>query len=1170
MRPLDPQVLPHLAPARRSLAVVVGGNVVTGLLVVAQAFAGAALVAGVLASPSGSHWHSAAWWFVAITVGQAVLGRITDAAASRAAGQVGVRLRDLVLRSALDQSASDLGQRRRGELTTLATRGVAAVEPYLTRYLPALVLAVVLPVITVVAIAALDWLSALIVVLTLPLLPVFAVLIGMTTRDRADRQWRALGTLAGHFLDVVRGLPTLVAHRRASAQVGQIRSVTDRHRRATVDTLKLAFASSAALELIATISVALVAVSVGLRLAGGSLDLRTALTVLLLAPEAYWPIRRVGAEFHAAAEGTATFAAISRTVDSGCANSAFLSSEPGILDASPRTLRLDDVAVAWPDRAPVVRGLSAHLLPGTVTALVGPSGCGKSTVLQALLGELPLADGMIRAGADELTTTDRTTWRGRFSHVQQRPWLTAGSIADNLRIGRPTAPVADLYAALAAVDLAGTVAALPDGIDTPLGDDGLGLSAGQRARLALARVVLAERPYVLLDEPTAHLDADSERIILDVIRLLAETSTVVVVAHRRAVVDIADQVIDLAPLVPLRPLATPTARGADHVDAGIGAGFRVGEHLREGQHVEAVDPENGHVVAPEHGDRSGERAEQQGGDRAGGLAGGPTDGQGDRSRRWRWALVLLLATLGAASGVALTATAGWLIARSAEQPPVLMLTVAIVGVRTFGLARPALHYVERLLGHDLALRELAERRAHVFARLVPLVPGRIGRQGDVLTGVVDDVDSRLDHLLRVRLPITTWLGVTTIAGALAWFLLPLAVLPVVGVALVGGTVTLVTAWSSTRRHETAFVAARADVGRRAADLIGSARQWVLWGAADQALTDADAAGRRLAAHLDGSVAGVALGRAVAVLSAGLGTVAVAFVGAPALADGAISGPMLALLLLLPLALAEVTSPLADAGALLVRTSAAQERVASMSGLPPAVTEPSSPSRLPESRTVTLTDVSLGWTPQVHVVTGLDLELAPGRRIGITGPSGSGKSTLALALLKLLPVHSGRHDLGSTPVADLTGDDVRRVVGLLDDDPYLFGSTVVENVRLARPTATDAEVADALRAAHLGDWIDALPEGLHTRIGDGGVDVSGGERARIGLARAVLAGRDVLVLDEPTAHLDTDTARAVADDLLAASAGRSIVWITHDTVGLAAMDEVLDLGSRAQVAVPATT
>jgi ATP-binding cassette subfamily C protein CydCD len=372
VRPLDPRVLPHLRPARVELVVVVLAQCAVGALVVAHAFALAALVVGVVSDPSGPGWHRAAVALLALTLARVALSAVVDTAAARAAGIVGTTLRRTVLRGALDLDADELARRRTGEVAVLATRGVAAVEPYLTRYLPALVVAGVLPVLTLLALATQDRTSAVVVALTLPLVPVFAVLVGLATRDRAERQWQALAQLSGHFVDVVRGLPTLVAHRRARAQSARIREVTDRYRRANGDVLKLAFASSAVLELVATLSVALVAVTVGLRLAAGDLGLQTALTVLLLAPEAYWPLRRVGAEFHAAAEGTATFEAIHRLTTTPHRPRGTTTPPP-----SPAPLELEDLTLTWPGRTvPAVRRLDARVPARGLTVLVGPSGCG--------------------------------------------------------------------------------------------------------------------------------------------------------------------------------------------------------------------------------------------------------------------------------------------------------------------------------------------------------------------------------------------------------------------------------------------------------------------------------------------------------------------------------------------------------------------------------------------------------------------------------------------------------------------------------------------------------------------------------------------------------------------------------------------------------------------------
>ncbi len=737
MRPLDPRIQPFLRPALRPLGGVLAGGVFGGLLTVAQAFAMGVLLVRLVSDPGSTGWHEPAWWLAAIVVARAAAAYVVDTASAAAAGAVSVPLRRQLVGSAFALDAQQLARRRTGELALLATRGLAAIEPYLTRYVPTMVLAAVLPATTLAAIFWLDWLSGLIVLLTLPLVPVFAILIGMATQDRADRQWRTLSVLSGHFLDVVRGLPTLVAYRRASAQSGSIRRITDRYRRATLETLRIAFASSAALELVATISVALVAVSVGLRLADGSLDFQTAMVVLLLAPEAYWPLRRVGAEFHAAAEGAAAFEEASsllteptRRRRAGEASQTAPSATPhrAVCDGSAG-IEVAALTLGYDGRErPVVTDLDASFPSPGMTAVVGPSGCGKSTLLAALLGELTPLSGRVLVDGHDLADLDPDSWHARVAWSPQRPWLTAGSIAANLRVGTPDAPDDQLWDALEAVRLTEAVRALPGGLEHQLGEDGAGLSAGQQARLSLARVVLAERPVVVLDEPTAHLDAETEAVLLDTLRSLATTSCVVVVAHRPAVVEAAGHVVTLP--------APPASAAADRIDVPT--------------------PDRRAARPPTSEDRVGD---------AHGTDRGP-------ARSWHGTV---LGTLSVASGVALTATAAWLITRASEHPPVLMLMVAIVGVRTFGLARPALRYAERLVSHDAALRLLAERRAGVYDALVPLVPGRLGRhRGDLLTSVVDDVDSLVDDRLRVRQPVWTAMGVGLLATVLAGLLTPVA------------------------------------------------------------------------------------------------------------------------------------------------------------------------------------------------------------------------------------------------------------------------------------------------------------------------------------------------------------------------------------------------------------
>lgn len=1087
MRPTDPRLLRQLAPARRPLALVLVAGALGGALVVVQAFVLTGLVvAAVHGDPVGA-------WVVAVAGlfgARALVGYAGEAAAARAASLVSTDLRRRLTGSILQESARG-GGRPSGELAVLATRGVAAAEPYLTRYLPALALAAVVPALTVVAIASQDLLSAAIVLATLPLVPLFGALVGLATRDQAATQWRAMASLSGHFLDVVRGLPTLVAFRRAESQSATIASVTDRYRRATLRTLRVAFASSAVLELVATMSVALVAVTVGLRLGAGHLDLRTALVVLLLAPEAYWPLRRVGAEFHAAAEGTATLAAMA-----GVGSPA-----PVVRSVAPAwagPIEVSGLSVTHPGRTtPTLRDLDATFPARGVTCVTGPSGCGKSTLLATLAGLLDPASGQVAVGGDPV---GGASWQAGVAYLPQRPVFLTGTIAANLRLARPGATDADLWSVLREVALEERVRALAGGLDALLGEDGATLSAGERARLALARVVLADRPWVLLDEPTAHLDAVTEQVIADTIVALGRRSGVVVVAHRDALVRLADHRVELP--VPVEAAATP---------------------------VDAATPRATAPAAP--------AAPDDGATLRHGLLGST-----------------LLAAGATGAGVALTATAGWLIVRASEQPPVLALLVAIVGVRAFGLARPVLRYAERLRSHDVALRLLAARRVHVYDVLVPLTPGRLGRRrGDLLASVVDDVDAVVDRELRVRLPL--WSGALVVVGATAFaaVALPVAGLLVLVSCLVAGAVAFGGAAASAARVAPAALEARAALSAYVVESTQLATELLMWQATAASVETVAGLSGDLTAAGERGARGAARARAAVLVLTGAAIAAMAV-----LVAGSVSGPVVALLVLLPLALAEVLLPLVDAGSLSVGARAADARLRALEALAPMVADPVAPASPGPDTTVAVTGVDAGWGAH-PALRGVSLELTPGRRLGVVGPSGSGKSTLAALLLRFVDPRVGEVTTGGVPLPALLLDDVRRRVGLVDDDPHVFATTVVENVRLARPDASDEEVATALRQACLGPWLDALPDGLDTWLGDGHAGLSGGERARLALARSLLADQPVLVLDEPTAHLDAGTARDVAAEVLAATTGRSVVWITHGTVGLEQMDDVLDLG-----------
>jgi thiol reductant ABC exporter CydD subunit len=546
--PVDPRLLRYTRGTRRYLVATVGLGAATAALVVAQAWLIADSVSRAVAGHETLHQlRRPVGWLLVVIIGRAVVAWFGERAADRASAAAKSDLRTALVDRIAQLGPSGIDRERSARLVVLATSGIDALDSYFARYLPQLFLAVIVPVTVFLVVLGTAWLPALIIAVTLPLIPLFMTLVGASARTRMKQQAALLSRLAGHFLDVVGGLPTLKVFGRAKAQAVAIRDITDRYRRATIATLRVAFLSSLILELLATFSVALVAVAVGLRLLGGHLSFDHALFVLILAPEAYLPLRALGTNYHASTEGLDAAADVFEVLEQPLPGRGVRADVP---DPSTSGLRIEDLEVCYPGRVlPALHDVTLAVEPGDVVAIAGPSGCGKSTLLSVLLGLAPEWRGSVRVGTVDLADLDPDAWRSKLAWVPQRPHLFARSIADNVRLGNPQATDERLRVAITDAGLDDVVARLPQGLQTVLGQDGAGLSAGERQRLALARAFVRDAPLLLLDEPTANLDGRTEESVLAAIRRLMAGRTVLIVAHRPALIALADRVINLAPAV---------------------------------------------------------------------------------------------------------------------------------------------------------------------------------------------------------------------------------------------------------------------------------------------------------------------------------------------------------------------------------------------------------------------------------------------------------------------------------------------------------------------------------------------------------------------------------------------------------------------------------------------
>jgi ATP-binding cassette, subfamily C, bacterial CydC len=521
----------------------------------------------------------------------------------------------------------------------------------------------------------------------------------------------------------------------------------------------------------------------------------------------------------------------------------------------------------------------------------------------------------------------------------------------------------------------------------------------------------------------------------------------------------------------------------------------------------------------------------------------------------------LLGGIATTSGVALTATSGWLIIRAGERPPILMLLTAIVAVRTFGMARPLFRYWERLQSHDVALADLADRRTTLYRRLIPLTPARLGRRGraDLLTGVVDDLSDVVDEQVRVTVPLLAALVASAVATAVLLVLSATAGLVIAAMAILTVPILLL-GWRLESRSQRSLLGARAELSRVTTLVAGNADELQAIGAGDQAQTWLSTAHAALCLAAERQSRGRAVAAGLLLLLTAAGTIAMTIAVLPGVGT-TISAPVAALLVLTPIALGDAFSTLPDAARALARSRASAARLTTLINQEPAVSGlggevPEMAEGVPPA--ISVDALTAAWSGTTAQVGPLNLRIEPGTRLAITGPNGCGKSTLLAVLARALDPTAGRYGLGAQDAVTLELTKTREIFAVLDDEPHLFASTLRANLTLARPGSPDPDLIEALDRAGLTQWLADLDEGLDTVIGAGGRGVSGGERARLGLARALLSRRPVLLLDEPVAHLDHATADAVMGDLTRSATGQSVIMVSHRPDALAGFDHVIDL------------
>ena len=1051
---------------------------------------------------------------------------------------------------------------RHGDVIHMLTDGLEQVDAYVARYIPQILYAIMIPLIMGIAIVDTLPIIGIILIVTVPLIPFFMILIGKQADRLNKEQWERMSFLSGHFLDVLQGITTLKLFGRAKDQIKVIGRLSEEFKDSTLRVLRVAFLSALVLELVSTISTALIAVYLGLTLLDGEIPFFSAFFILLLAPEFYTPFRQLGAAFHTGMAGKTSILKYEE----------FMNRQPSLpvggqskLQGPIQAIEIKDLTFTYEDSENGVQHISLVAKRNSPIMLVGESGAGKSTIAHIIGGFLTAPKGAVTIDGLDVCDIDIDWWRQQITYVSQHPHIMKGTLRDVLSFGMNVSDE-EIIEACKEVQLLDVINRQQEGLDTVIGEGGLGLSGGERQRVALARAFLRKGQVLILDEVTAHLDVKTESIISSAIQRLMENKIVIIIGHRLQTMHWASTlyVLKQGRIIQqgsYEELIAVDGYFKDLVTSGLGEfSSTIEEQLQTGKSFDIQDRDDLDYSIPV--DKKG--AYVRGNDTHTSEVSTSTMGlQGWRllfsvlsPAKWSLVLALIFTFLTVFMNVGLLTVSAWLLASAALQPGLTYLSLAIVGVRFFGVSRAVCRYFERYTSHRMAFQGLYGLRVWFYAHLEPLAPAILKRfgAGDMLGRIMGDIEVLQFFYLRTLIPPVAAIALTVLVAYGVSTIDSTLVTPIVLSALVLGLVLPLVVYAHNKQSLTAIGPQQGEYKSLLSDTMDSLEDVISYGNEDLVYHRIQHMMHIVDTNKGVIERGMNLGNTLFLGGVQITVVIVAILAANAL-TGAWASVMVAVAAIGTQAWFEALQPMIAAVHHGAESKVATSRLMALANEPMPVVDPKAPKPFNANRDITFTDVSFGYNQDRCIYEHLRLGIKQGQSVAIVGASGSGKTTL-FNMLERLYDYGGSIHVGDVELKDISIDTWRNALGTITQDTYIFHASFEDNIRLARPDASAADLECAIDRASLRSVVDRLSVGLNTIVGSGGHGLSGGERQRVALARLFLRNPQIVLLDEPLEGLDQVTRKALHRDLMEYVKDKTCLYITHQLEGLEQMDRIL--------------